>query len=101
MKLFGLAFLVACNQASEGFLQWIDGDFEDDSLPDVKGLPQPKPRPALVQAKSDPIFGSLGPDDSKNAPLTEEEKVEKDLRSRTPIDFDDDEDSVSTAASIS
>lgn len=47
---------------------------------------------ADIKMKSDPIFGSLGPDVLPKHKMTAEEKFEADLNSRTPMEFTDDKE---------
>lgn len=43
----------------------------------------------MVQSKSDPIFGSTGINERDKLPIvTDEQRLEEDLKSRKPIDFE-------------
>ena len=43
----------------------------------------------MVQSKSDPIFGSTGINDRDKLPIvTDEQRLEEDLKSRHPVEFD-------------
>jgi len=90
--------LIGSISASEGFLQWIDGDFDEEYSEgnDVKLLSN-KPKQMMMQtkSKSDPIHGSLGPPEWPTDYIpTAEEKLERDLQSRKPLEQVDDREQV-------
>ena len=82
---------------------FIEGDFEDNDFfsandqgidqYDKKMLKKDQEHVGTktdLKMKSDPIFGSLGPDVLPKHKMTPDERFEQDLNSRTPVEFTDD-----------